>query len=435
MFDFLKKDKAALDEANKRASKANAVIDAIKSGVAWIEFSPEGIIQDVSDLFLNFTGYEKREVIGKHHAVMCTQKFSNSPDYKEFWRDLASGRSHRGTFERVRKSGKPLWLEAVYFPVVENGIVTRVMKIASDVTEDLESRKSSESILSAINRSQVIIEFTPDGKTITANQNFFNLMNYTAKEVEGAHHKLYCDDRFYEEHPNFWRELSRGEVKSGQFVRIKKGGEKIWLEASYNPIFDSSGEVSRVIKFASDVTDRVLQAQRVAAAAEIAYSTSVETAQIAEQGSNLLHSSVQISNEIAERVSQTSEQIMQLNEQSQSIEAIVSTIRAIAEQTNLLALNAAIEAARAGEQGRGFAVVADEVRQLASRTSQSTSEIAAVVSDNRTLTTRATEGMQQVGECAERGKNQINEVSAVMDEIHQGAENVSRTVVDLNAGS
>lgn len=432
MFDFLKKDSEALDAANAQALKATSVIDAIKSGVAWIEFHLDGTIRDVSDRFLQFAGYRRDEVLGKHHAVMCAPGFANSDEYRNFWEDLRRGNSHRGTFERVRKSGQPLWLEATYFPISENGRVTGVMKIASDVTDEVNEKKATDAILCALDRSQAVIEFTPDGTILHANQNFQNAMQYRAEEVEGQHHRMFCEPSFYEQNPNFWRELAQGQVKSGQFTRIKKSGERIWLEATYNPIFDASGVVVKIVKFATDITERIKRSEKVSAAAEIAYSTSIETAKIAEQGSNLLHSSVQISNEIAERVSQTSEQILQLNEQSQNIEAIVSTIRAIAEQTNLLALNAAIEAARAGEQGRGFAVVADEVRQLASRTSQSTSEIAAVVSDNRSLTTNVTDGMQQVGECAERGKMQINEVSAVMDEIHQGAENVSRTVVDLN---
>lgn len=432
MFDFLKKDSEALDAANAQALKATSVIDAIKSGVAWIEFHPDGTIRDVSDRFLQFAGYRRDEVLGKHHAVMCAPGFANSDEYRNFWEDLRRGNSHRGTFERVRKSGQPLWLEATYFPISENGRVTGVMKIASDVTDEVNEKKATDAILCALDRSQAVIEFTPDGTILHANQNFQNAMQYRVEEVEGQHHRMFCEPSFYEQNPNFWRELAQGQVKSGQFTRIKKSGERIWLEATYNPIFDASGVVVKIVKFATDITERIKRSEKVSAAAEVAYSTSIETAKIAEQGSNLLHSSVQISNEIAERVSQTSEQILQLNEQSQNIEAIVSTIRAIAEQTNLLALNAAIEAARAGEQGRGFAVVADEVRQLASRTSQSTSEIAAVVSDNRSLTTNVTDGMQQVGECAERGKMQINEVSAVMDEIHQGAENVSRTVVDLN---
>lgn len=228
MFDFLKKDSQALDAANAQALKATSVIDAIKSGVAWIEFHPDGTIRDVSDRFLQFAGYRRDEVLGKHHAVMCAPGFANSDEYRNFWEDLRRGNSHRGTFERVRKSGQPLWLEATYFPIPENDRVTGVMKIASDVTDEVNEKKATDAILCALDRSQAVIEFTPDGTILHANQNFQNAMQYRAEEVEGQHHRMFCEPSFYEQHPNFWRELAQGQVKSGQFTRIKKSGERIW---------------------------------------------------------------------------------------------------------------------------------------------------------------------------------------------------------------
>ena len=164
----------------------------------------------------------------------------------------------------------------------------------------------------------------------------------------------------------------------------------------------------------------------------MASSTSLETVKITEHASALLTSSVELSCDISEKAKSTTEQIDKLSEQSESIQAIVSTIRGIADQTNLLALNAAIEAARAGEQGRGFAVVADEVRQLASRTSQSTNEIESVVSNNQKITSGVQEGMAIVTEFVEKGTVQISEVVKVMDDIKSGAANISATVTSLS---
>ncbi len=225
---------------------------------------------------------------------------------------------------------------------------------------------------------------------------------------------------------------SKRSHKSGRFHRLGKHGEDIWIEATYNPIFDEHGKVIKVIKFATNITARVQKAHRVAQAAEVAQVTSEQTEQIAARASLLLQESVSTSGLISNQVQSAMAAIAQLNEQSKGISAIVSTISAIAEQTNLLALNAAIEAARAGEQGRGFAVVADEVRSLAARTSQSTNEINDVVNQNEVLTKEATALMNTVSESTELGLAQIDEVNKVMNEIKQGAENLTNTVKGLS---
>ncbi|WP_435532826.1 methyl-accepting chemotaxis protein [Vibrio hippocampi] len=170
----------------------------------------------------------------------------------------------------------------------------------------------------------------------------------------------------------------------------------------------------------------------MAEASEVAYSTSVETAQIAQEGSRLLGESVEVSLNVSQKAESTSQKVHLLNDSSKNIHNIVSTIQGIADQTNLLALNAAIEAARAGEYGRGFAVVADEVRQLASRTSNSTDEIVKVVEENQQLINDVTNMMTEMSSISEQGNAKITEVSTVMDEIHKGAENVSNTVMNLS---
>ncbi|EKP0312014.1 MULTISPECIES: methyl-accepting chemotaxis protein [Aeromonas] len=433
MFNF--KLKAELQACQMQLAQAQAFIDAVKVGVATISFTPGGEILEANPLFLSVVGYSEQEVIGKHHRIFCDAHYAQSSSYAQFWEQLRQGHSHSGIYQRIDKHGRELWLEATYFPVKVEGKVVRVVKIASDITESYQQLSRQKAIISALDRALAIIEFTPMGEIVTANQNFLSCVGYSLSQLKGQHHRLFCDESFYREQPHFWDDLAHGQLKSGLFSRRDSHGNEIWLEATYNPIKDESGKVVKVIKFASEVTERIKRAQAVSEAANIAQTISQETTRFAETGSELLAASVAISSAISEQVSRTSGLIGQLNEQSKSIEAIVSTISSIAEQTNLLALNAAIEAARAGDQGRGFAVVADEVRQLAARTSLSTGEIASVVQKNRELTAQITGNINEVATSAQRGKEQIGEVSGVMAQIEQGAINVTETVSNLAIGS
>ncbi|BBG90300.1 MULTISPECIES: methyl-accepting chemotaxis protein [Aeromonas] len=429
---FNQKLKAQLQACQTRLDEEQGIIEAIKAGAATVIFSPEGIIQEASTPFLALMGYGAAELIGQPHSQLCPRAWGESGDYRQFWRRLAQGEVQSGTFERVNRQGETRWLEATYFPVKHQGRVTRVLKIASDVTEQHQRLGRLEALTEALDRSRAMIEFTPNGDIIHANANFLSVMGYTLGEIAGRHHRIFCDEAFLREQPRFWEELARGQFKSGLFMRHNSRGQAVWLEATYNPIRDGSGKVVRVVKFASDITARIEQNHATREAARLAHSTAQETLHSAEEGAGLLRAVVQTSSLIASQVDEAIALIGQLNEQSRSIEAIVSTISAIADQTNLLALNAAIEAARAGEQGRGFAVVADEVRQLAARTSLSTDEIARVVQKNRELTARVTDDMAGVAGSAELGKQQIAGVDKLMSEIHQEADRVSQTVSALS---
>ncbi|WP_326490053.1 methyl-accepting chemotaxis protein [Aeromonas rivipollensis] len=429
---FNHKLKAQLLACQTRLDEQQSVVEAIKDGAATIIFSPDGEILEVSEPFLSLMGYGASELLGHHHRLLCPEGWTGSTDYQQFWRRLAQGEVQFGIFERVNRQGETRWLEASYFPVKTQGRVTRVVKMASDVTARHQRLQHLEALSQALDRSRAMIEFTPSGEIISANANFLDAMGYRLNEIAGKHHRIFCDEVFLSEQPTFWEELARGQFKSGLFMRHNSRGDSVWLEATYNPIRDQNGKVVKVVKFASDITARIEQNHATREAARLAHSTAQETLSSAEAGAELLRAVVDTSSLIAAQVDQAIALIAQLNEQSRSIEAIVSTISAIADQTNLLALNAAIEAARAGEQGRGFAVVADEVRQLAARTSLSTGEIAKVVQKNRELTARVTDDMAGVAGSAELGKQQISEVDKLMSDIHREASRVSQTVSALS---
>ncbi|MCF5912509.1 methyl-accepting chemotaxis protein [Aeromonas veronii] len=428
---FNSKLKAELQQCQDQLLEQQGFFDAVHGSVATITFTPDGTVLAANDLFLNVVGFSAPEVIGQHHRIFCDKLYAQSSDYQQFWADLKQGRSRTGVFQRFNKRGEVIWLEATYFPVKLRGVVTKVIKIAADITEHHLQLLSQQAVVTALDRSLAVIEFTPGGDVIAANGNFLHTMGYTLAQVQGKHHRIFCDDQFYRDQPHFWDELGRGQFKSGLFCRQNSHGSKVWLEATYNPILDDNRRVVKVIKFASDITERINKSDAVREAAMLAHDAARETLNCAERGAGLLSSVVDTSSLIASQLTHSIGLINQLNEQSRSIEAIVSTISSIADQTNLLALNAAIEAARAGEQGRGFAVVADEVRQLAARTSLSTDEIAKVVQNNRELTAKVTSEMSDVASSAELGKQQVGEVNEVMSDIRREANNVSSTVSDL----
>ncbi|MFZ2319024.1 MAG: methyl-accepting chemotaxis protein, partial [Pseudomonas sp.] len=212
-----------------------------------------------------------------------------------------------------------------------------------------------------------------------------------------------------------------------------RNGQPIWLRATYNPVFDARGKLYKVVKFASDVTEQVQHQEAESRAARIAYDTALQTDATAQQGAQVVQHTVEVMQGIAGELNRAAEGISAVSEQSEMISSIVQTIRGIAEQTNLLALNAAIEAARAGEQGRGFAVVADEVRSLAGRTSQATVEIVEVVRRNHELAQGAVNSMDASKDKAEQGVHLANEAGAVILEIQEGARRVVDAISQFTA--
>jgi len=420
------------DNNNQIINALQAELSSIANSCATIYFTPEGEVVDASPLFLSTMGYTLDEIKGQHHRLFCPPELVDKPQYRQLWSDLAKGKPQRGTFLRKSKQGNDVWLEATYIPIEQDGRVVRIMKIANDITQSFEESVDDKALLQAIHRSNAVIEFTVDGRVIDANDNFVHALGYNElREIKGLHHEIFCPREFYKENPTFWRDLASGQVKNGLFRRVSRNGDNVWIEATYNPVFDHRGKVIKVTKIACDITERMERQLAIQKAAEVAHSTSVETAQVSERGASILKQNLSNSEKISSDIRRSSGLVDDLNTQSEEISKIVTTIKSIADQTNFLALNAAIEAARAGDHGRGFAVVADEVRTLASRTTRSTEEINTMVDRNNQLVGNVRSSMVEVTEQATRNADLIAEASEIIHEILKGADYVSHVVGDL----
>ncbi|TDV63428.1 methyl-accepting chemotaxis sensory transducer with Pas/Pac sensor [Pseudomonas sp. LP_7_YM] len=408
-----------------------SLLEAISRSMASIEFDLNGVVLKANDNFFKAMRYRPEQVMGKEHRMFCTPDYARSSEYSQLWSRLRSGEFVSATFQRVAGDGAAVWLEASYNPVRNtSGKVVKIVKYAMDVTEKLRAESESRNKLQAIDRAMAVIEFDLDGKIIAANDNLLRLLGYSRQELLGKNHTLLCPPELTrgEQYQDFWRRLNKGEFFNGQYKRVGKHGQTLWLEASYNPVYDAGGTLSKIVKFASDVTARIEKHEQDSQSAAQAYHISVQTRKVAEQGTQVIQQAAGEMREISRNIEDSSRVIGLLGERSEQITAIVNTIRSIADQTNLLALNAAIEAARAGDQGRGFAVVADEVRQLAGRTSRSTEEISGMIQLIQNETRQAIVSMDNTRSNAARGVELANQAGASIVQISTGAHEAVEAV-------
>jgi methyl-accepting chemotaxis protein len=224
---------------------------------AVIEFSLDGTILTANENFLKTLGYELDEIQTQHHAMFCEPEYTKGIEYKKFWQRLGKGEFIAGEFKRLSKDGREIWINASYNPVFDaEGNPFKVIKFATDVTAAKMKNSEYEGKVTAIGRAQAVIEFNLNGTIISANDNFLGALGYGLNEVEGRHHSMFCDPAYAKtaEYKMFWEKLGRGEFVSDEFKRFAKNGTEIWINASYNPIFDANGKPFKVVKFATDVT-------------------------------------------------------------------------------------------------------------------------------------------------------------------------------------
>ena len=222
-----------------------------------MQFDLRGCVSDANAFALDLFGYQRDELLGQPHQLLCLATRERQQEERQFWSLLAEGQSQAGEFRRVDKQGREVWIQARYVPLShDGGQPDHVIALIDDITATMHARQDFSGKIQAIERVQAVIEFDLQGRVLRANDNFLRTFGYQEQELLGRHHRMFCteEDVRASSYRQLWEGLERGQFQSGEFRRLDKLGREVWIQASYNPILDVDGRPLKVIKFATDIT-------------------------------------------------------------------------------------------------------------------------------------------------------------------------------------
>ncbi|MDX3934435.1 methyl-accepting chemotaxis protein [Stenotrophomonas sp.] len=404
---------AAASTALQRQAELEDQVKALHRVQAVIEFHLDGTIVHANDNFLQTLGYTLEEIQGKHHAMFVDAGYAQSREYREFWANLGRGEFEAGQYRRLGKGGREIWIQASYNPVFDShGRPYKVVKFATDITAQKFQAADFAGQLAAINKSQAVIEFDLEGRILGANENFLAAMGYALDEVRGQHHAMFAEPDYRQsaEYRAFWAKLGRGEYDAGQYKRLGKGGREVWIQASYNPIYDMNGRPFKVVKYATDITAQV----RDTLALQQAVAQTREVVAAAQAGDLTGH--------IA-----TEDKTGPIAELCQGINALVEAMAGIIAQIKLAADTIAVGASEIAEGNSDLSVRTEQQAASLEETAVSMKGLTATV---RRTADNARQANQLAGgavDVAAQGGQVVHEVVSTMSLINDS----SRRIVDI----
>ena len=467
--------KYATDITSQKLTQA-----ALDRAQAIIEFDMQGNVLRANANFQIAMGYDEGELLGRNHRMFVSPSEVDGHLYRDFWDRLRSGEYQNGTFRRIAKGGREVWIEGAYNPILDaQGKPFKVVQHSSDVTAQKLAAADFAGQIAAIDKAMAVVEFDMMGNVLQANENFLSTMGYRAEQVIGRHHSMFVEPGEAQsiDYRQFWERLGRSEYDADQYRLIGANGKQVWLQASYNPILDLNGKPYKVVTYATDITEQkgiaervtqissivasaasemrataegmartaeetTRQAGSVASAAEV---TSVNVRTVSSAGDELSASISEIARQVAEssNISQhavleadkTSEAIQTLAEAAQKIGNVVTLINDIAGQTKLLALNATIEAARAGEAGKGFAVVASEVKSLSDQTARATHEISSQVNAMQAATQTSVGAIAGIADTIRKVAEIASAIAGAVEEQTAATREIAANVAQVSEGT